>query len=70
MFTGKLKFVQSFSCEAARSNPNFVMADYVREMVAQTCCKYSKFGSIEHLLFLSKRIDFFLNDRNKINKQQ
>ena len=30
----------------------FMMVDYVREMTVKKSCKYSKFGSIEHLLFL------------------
>ena len=28
------------------------MADYVREMMSEKTCKYSKYELIEHLLFL------------------
>ena len=30
----------------------FVMVDYVREMAMEKSCKYGKYGSFEHLLFL------------------
>ena len=36
-------------CEAAQM---FVMVDCVREMTVKKSCKYAKYGSCEHLLFL------------------
>ena len=43
----------------------FVMVDYEKEMTVKKSCKYGKYGSFEHLLFLFCCINNrLLNDRN------
>ena len=49
---GKPELVQSFCCELHDVNEMFAMADHVSEMTSEKSCKYSEYGSFEHLLFL------------------
>ena len=50
MFTGNLERVQSFCCKVATQL--LVVVEYVRGIPERKSCKYSKYGSFVHLLFL------------------
>ena len=49
---GKLELVLFFRYKVYKATQMFVMVDYVREMTSKKSCKYSKYGSFDHVLFL------------------